>query len=193
MLLLLLAIIGGVWWRFSAHEETPYTPTEVAEELAPSGTVAASLDPPVSENETIPIPISAEELATVMNEYMVPGRMVFFRIVLDHSGQIELRRATGAIGRAKPGPLRAAPGYIRIDGYDTNDQLTFSQTAEDPTHRVLEHPASSDDGRLTRTVQRQESGILFLRIPGESRSTRLVLSRWSASNTWQEFSAIDLL
>ncbi len=53
---------------------------------------------------------------------------------------------------------------MRIDAYNAENELTFSQTVEDPTRRIIEHPADSNDGRMARTLIEQESGGLFLRI-----------------------------
>jgi len=177
----------------------PSTPEELERESArtversPSDEPAS---PPPTSFEAAVEPIPEPILRQILDDYMVPGRMVFFQIHMTDTGTITLEQAKGAIGRAKPSPVRNAPGWIRVDGFDATNHLTFSHTVEDPTRRFLEHPTSSDDGSMTRTIIENESGSLFVRIPGESLATRLVLSRWSpttsdSSTPWQPFTTIE--
>ena len=183
---------------FSSRSDQSLTEDSVPEtvstaEPTPSNTPDSSFTAP-SDSQVAPIPVP--DLAPILDDYMVPGRMVFFQIHLTDAGAITLSQAQSAVGRAKPAPIRNMLGWIRVDAFDANDQLTFSHTVEDPTRRFLEHPASSDDGRMTRTIIEQESGSLFVRVPGESLATRLVLSRWNpntsnASAPWEAFNTIE--
>lgn len=188
-----MVILGVIAWR--DHSAPPPSDSELAQTHKISEPEPADPPPPTSTEAPVE-PIAESTLKQILDDYMVPGRMVFFQAHLSESGAITLKQATGAMGRAKPARLRNEPGWIRVDAYDANDQLTFSQTVEDPTRRFLEHPSSSDDGRMTRTIIENESGNLFIRVPGESLASRLVLSRWAPTSTapsspWQSFTTIE--
>ena len=194
----LVAILAAflIWvidWR--PEESTKSGPAQETPNRAESTETGGSPTPSQSPQPSVE-PLPALTLKQILNDYMVPGRMVFFTVYINDSGNIILEQAQGAIGRAKPSPLRHMPGWIRVDAFDANGQLTYSETVEDPTRRFLEHPTNSDDGSMTRTIVERASGSLFVRVPGESQATQLVLSRWSpavANSTfpWQPFTSIE--
>lgn len=189
----LILIIAFVSRSDSSNTQDPSQETALTVERSQSNEPDTS--PPTSVEsalESIPEPT----LKQILDDYMVPGKMVFFQVHLTDTGTVTLEQAKGANGRAKPGALRNSPGWIRVDAFDASDQLTFSETVEDPTRRFLEHPTSNNDGSMTRTIIEAESGSLFVRVPGESLATRLVLSRWSpttsdGSTPWQSFTTIE--
>lgn len=107
----------------------------------------------------------------------VPGRMLFLDFALDRSG-LRLVSAQGAAGRAKPaaGP-RPGFGFIHFEVFAADGSLRLAGSVEDPTRRLLEHPAATDDGRITRTTQFADEGAFAIRLPGEIAPARLVLFR----------------
>lgn len=186
-------ILGLIFAISQIESDTPELQTvEIVEsKLEPISPLPPEEDPPATNI------IAEPALAELLDEYMTPGRMVFFEIQLSSDGAVVVQQARGAIGRAKLAPLRNSPGFVRIDSYDQDGELAFSQTVEDPTHRIIEHPANSDDGRIATTIARQDIGSLFVRIPGESLASRLVLSRWTrpesaSSPFWHPFATINL-
>ncbi|MEJ6731302.1 MAG: hypothetical protein ACKVI3_17710 [Verrucomicrobiia bacterium] len=191
--LLGLVVLGLFYFRSSTDLDPPVTHKPVSDDsLTNSAPPETPSDPPLSAES-----ITEPALATLLDEYMVPGRMVFFQIQLSRDGTVLLQQAQGAVGRAKPAPIRNAPGFVRIDSFNQNGELTFSQTVEDPTHRIIEHPASSNDGRIATTIDRREVGNLFVRVAGESLASQLVLSRWTITGndsapTWNRFATITL-
>ncbi len=187
-------LIGVIDWR--SAESTPFDASQETENRTDSTDAGGSSPPSHSPLEPSVEPLPDLALKQILDDYMVPGRMVFFTVHMNNSGNIILEQAQGAAGRAKPSPLRNMPGWIRVDALDANDQLTYSETVEDPTRRFLEHPTNNDDGSMTRTIVEQASGSLFVRVPGESQATRLVLSRWNpdvatGTSPWQPFTSIE--
>lgn len=106
----------------------------------------------------------------------VPGRMVFLDFVLDRTG-MRLVAATGAAGRAKPGGSRSGFGFVHYEVFGPAGDLLLSGSLEDPTRRRIEHPAATDDGRITSTVQFGDEGSLAVRLPGEIGAARIVFFR----------------
>lgn len=117
-----------------------------------------------------------DEIHRVVAANSVPGRMVFLDFVLDRTG-MRLVAATGASGRAKPGGARPGFGFVQYEVFGPAGDLLLSGSVEDPTRRRIEHPAATDDGRITSTVQFSDEGPLAVRIPGEIGAARIVFFR----------------
>lgn len=117
-----------------------------------------------------------DEIHRVVAANSVPGRMVFLDFVLDRTG-LRLVAATGAAGRAKPGGARPGFGFVHYAVFGPAGDLLLSGSVEDPTRRRIEHPAATDDGRITSTVQFSDEGPLAVRIPGEIGAARIVFFR----------------
>lgn len=120
--------------------------------------------------------MSLDEIHRIVAANAVPGRMVFLDFALDHTG-LRLVGATGAAGRAKPGGSRSGFGFVHYEVFGPAGDLLLRGSVEDPTRRRIEHPASTDDGRITSTVQFSDEGPLAIRLPGEIGAARIVFFR----------------
>ena len=117
-----------------------------------------------------------DEIQRVVAVNSVPGRMVFLDFILARTG-MRLVAATGAAGRAKPGGSRSGFGFVHYEVFGPAGDLLLSGSVEDPTRRRIEHPAATDDGRITSTVQFSDEGPLAVRISGEIGAARIVFFR----------------
>ncbi len=120
--------------------------------------------------------MSLDEIQRVVVANQVPGRMIFVDFVLDRTG-LRPVAAVGAAGRAKPGASRSGFGFVHYEVFGAAGDLLLNGSVEDPTRRRVEHPANSDDGRITSTVQFSDEGMLAVRLPGEVPAVRIVFFR----------------
>lgn len=105
--------------------------------------------------------------------------MLFLDFAID-AGGMKLVNATGAAGRAKPAAVREGPEFIFYEAFNGRGQLVASGSVEDPMHRRIEFPASTDDGRITSITQSSAGGMIAVRLPGESQAVRVNFYRQGA-------------
>lgn len=201
LLLILVVLLGGGLWLWRGRETPPAAPSTTAPaparpavasgpgqaKSAAAPTAIAPAAPGVPE----PVPAPANPVAVppasaavlvppaireVVAANSVPGRMMFLDFALDRAG-LHLVSASGAAGRAKPADIRPGFGFIHFEAYGADGLLRLAGSVEDPTRRRLEHPAATDDGRITSTIQFADEGTLAVRLPGEIAPARLVLFR----------------
>lgn len=160
---------------------TPANPTPPLPERPPAHLPGAAAAPAAgaidgTRSGTPPGAMPLDAIQRVVATNSVPGRMVFLDFVLDRTG-LRLVGAAGAAGRAKPGGARSGFGFVHYEVFGPAGDLLLSGSVEDPTRRRIEHPAATDDGRITSTVQFSEEGPLAIRLPGEIGAARIIFFR----------------